>query len=516
LKVSSTQPSEKALGLLLAGLLVVLGLSRLGLSGATRLVVFLGGAVFLGAIELVRRAVLGDPSPKGSARKTEGWARRGQLRRLIVYRRRPERLVLGRLGRRLVAAEPGQSLLVLGPSQSGKTSRLALPALLEWEGPVLATSVKGDLAAGGMAARSVKGEVALFDPTGSTGLESAGWSPLTAASSWARARELAASFTSLGRLEGGLEDAGYWYAAAERVLAPLLRAAHLAGGTMSQVLSWLEEEGAGVPLGLLSSSGEIDAARMLGSVASLEERQRSSIYSTAHSVVAAYGDPAVAASELTRPAVGPDWLFSGGPRTLFLASPARTQARLAPVFTALVRQVVDRGYELAARTGALSEPLLVLLDEAANIAPLEDLDQLVATSVGHRITFLTIWQDLAQIEARYGARAATIVNNHRGKVVFPGLSDPRSLELLTSLIGEGERPEQSVSRSGGNLTTTTSHSRLPLAPAAFLRQLEPGSVLLLYGSLPPALLSSRRPAATAPVSRRWPRFEAGSGPAGRC
>ena len=41
--------------------------------------------------------------------------------------------------------ERRHSLLVVGPTQSGKTSGLAIPALLEWQGPVLATSVKGDL-----------------------------------------------------------------------------------------------------------------------------------------------------------------------------------------------------------------------------------------------------------------------------------------------------------------------------------------------------------------------------------
>lgn len=489
------QPSEALLAGAVLGLLALVALGHLRLGGRGEFLVLLGGVLAVTAGRLFRRSLIGDPRPPGTAGQVEGWADRRQLRGLVVSGRHAERLVLGRLGHRLLAAERGQSLLVVGPSQSGKTSRLALPALLEWEGPVVATSVKGDLVAGGFEKRAEGGEVALFDPTGSTALATAGWSPLTAACSWGKARELAAALSSFGRLEGGLEDAGYWYASAERLLAPLLRAAHLAGGTMSQVLGWLEEEESLVPLGLLSGLGEPEAARMLRAVASLEERQRSSIYSTAHSVVAAYGDPAVASSELARPAVGADWLFAGHRRTLFLASPARTQARLAPVFVALVRQVVDRAYELAAEEGGLKEPLLVLLDEAANIAPLEDLDQLVATSVGHRITFLTVWQDLAQIEARYGTRWATIVNNHRAKVVFPGLADPRSLELLASLVGEGQRLERAVSRSAGTVTTSESPTRLPLAPAAFLRQLEPGSLLLLYGSLPPAVLQARRPAA---------------------
>ena len=57
----------------------------------------------------------------------------------------PGRLVLGRTGRHLVAAEPGQSVIVFGATQSHKTSGFAVPALLEWAGPVVAASVKTDL-----------------------------------------------------------------------------------------------------------------------------------------------------------------------------------------------------------------------------------------------------------------------------------------------------------------------------------------------------------------------------------
>jgi type IV secretory pathway TraG/TraD family ATPase VirD4 len=57
----------------------------------------------------------------------------------------PGRLVLGRSGRSLLAAERAQSVIVFGPTQSHKTSGFAVPTLLEWSGPVVAASVKTDL-----------------------------------------------------------------------------------------------------------------------------------------------------------------------------------------------------------------------------------------------------------------------------------------------------------------------------------------------------------------------------------
>jgi hypothetical protein len=66
----------------------------------------------------------------------------------------------------------------------------------------------------------------------------------------------------------------------------------------------------------------------------------------------------------------------------------------------------------------------VVLDEAANIAPLRDLDTLASTAAGQGIQLVSVFQDLAQISARYGERAATVVNNHRAKVLLSGISDP--------------------------------------------------------------------------------------------
>ena len=48
-------------------------------------------------------------------------------------------------GRCRVAAERAQSVVVVGPTQSGKTTCLAVPAIAAWDGPVVAASVKSDL-----------------------------------------------------------------------------------------------------------------------------------------------------------------------------------------------------------------------------------------------------------------------------------------------------------------------------------------------------------------------------------
>ena len=82
-------------------------------------------------------------------------------------------------------------------------------------------------------------------------------------------------------------------------------------------------------------------------------------------------------------------------------------------FVALLLGYAVSGSYLAANAagGTLRRPCLVLLDEAGNVAPLVDLPAYAATARSHGISFVTVWQDLSQIDSIYGEWAATVLNN---------------------------------------------------------------------------------------------------------
>ena len=75
----------------------------------------------------------------------------------------------------------------------------------------------------------------------------------------------------------------------------------------------------------------------------------------------------------------------------------------------------------------------MVLDEAATVASLDELDQLAATVSGLNVTLVTVVQDFAQLVARWGPRASTIVNNHTTRVVLGGLADPTVGRYLPDL-----------------------------------------------------------------------------------
>jgi len=414
-----------------------------------------------------------------------------------VSRATGDRIVLGTHTGRLLAAEPRHSVMVVGPTQSGKTSGLAIPAILEWAGPLLALSVKADLLHETLEWRRSLGVVQCYDPTGSVGSglvpRPAGWSPLARAVTWPGARRIASALCSVAREgDGGMEDAGFWYANAEKLLAPLLFGAATAGASIADVVRWLDEEETGEVLLALELAGVPEAVRAARASLGREERQRASVYATAETVVAAFADPAVAASA-ERCEIDPATLVGGGAGSLFCCAPAREQERLAPVFTAIVREVLDAAFERVAATGRpLDPPLLVVLDEAASVAPLADLDRVVATAAGHGVQLVTVWQDLAQIESRYGSRWPTVVNNHRAKVICSGISDPVTLQHMCGLLGDEERAERSWTvGDDGRHSRTEAVTVQALAPPGWLRQLPPGEAVLVYGSFPPARMALR-------------------------
>ena len=138
--------------------------------------------------------------------------------------------------------------------------------------------------------------------------------------------------------------------------------------------------------------------------------------------------------------------------------------------------MLGTAFERATRSGRpLDPPLLVVLDEAAHIAPLPELDGLAATSASHGIQLVTIWQDLAQVKGRYGSRAPTVLNNHRAKLFLPGIADPETLEYASRLVGDEEVTQPSVTRDPRGARSTTSRT-------SFRRLLPPEELRCLGGA----------------------------------
>ncbi len=116
--------------------------------------------------------------------------------------------------------------------------------------------------------------------------------------------------------------------------------------------------------------------------------------------------------------------------SIFLVADTGTQQRLAPYFSALVSALVDMHLreDLSPR-----DPLLGLLDEAANIAPLPNLAHLASIGLGVGITLVTVVQDLAQVSDLYGRQAGSVINNHTNRLFLGSSGDPETRSYVAGL-----------------------------------------------------------------------------------
>src|SRR6266508_864935 len=433
----------------------------------------------------------GVPLPPGrNHHRAATWASGWELRRLVVRRPTAGRVILGRtrgVTPRLLAAEDCHSLFVFGPTGSLKTTGIVIPAIKEWTGPLVATSVKPDVIRATREHRERRGEVVVIDPLGHSGLPAAQWSPLAACGTWPDAQTMASIIADTAALsDRPTDEVKYWRTLGTKLLAPLLYAAAYGGWTMAGV------EGA-------ANAWEASQQRT--------EKARDSVYGTAEELLAIYTDERVQAFT-----EGHDLdvqAFLEGDNTVYLYAPAHEQRRLRPLFETVTMQIVRAAQEKAAVApdGMLDPRLLLALDEAGNVAALAELPELATTGRGQGIQLLSVWHDLAQLHHRYNDRAATVLNNHRAKVFLSGLADLGALELGSKLIGEQAITElQPSSDSEGRHSISQSTTYRPLLPVEELRRLKPGHGIVLYGHLRPTNVRLR-PHFRRAEQRRYARWE---------
>jgi type IV secretion system protein VirD4 len=378
---------------------------------------------------------------------------------------------LGMQGERFVFSDREHAVLVLGAPRSGKTSAVVIPAILTAPGAVVSTSTKPDVQAATQHARSRAGEVWVFDPTGERVGESLGarvlqWSPVAAASTWDEALHSARAMThaapALGR---GTTHEQHWSERAAALLAPLLHAAYLSGDGIGGVLAWVLRHELQEPTDILEKQALVVAMDVLHGIQETDGRERSSIFSAAAGVLALYNTDAArkAASE---PNFDAD-KFAASNDTIYITAPAHRQALCAPLVVGLLEQIRHATYRRAANLPNMS-PVFFCLDEVANIAPIHDLPALVSEAGGQGLHVMACLQDLSQARTRWGDQAAEgFLTLFQTKLVLPGISDPRTVEALSLVLGEIDRPMPTTTTGTSETrtfawkappTTTRSHS----------------------------------------------------------
>lgn len=473
-----------------------------------------------------RRAVDFDARP--------GWAPRDAIRRVASAKTtlaqaatlrpslpRPRAsdagYLLGTAHGEQVWASVERSILVIGPPGSGKGLHVAINAILDAPGAVITTSTKPDNLKATLHARADRGPVGVFDPQGMLGNgfdHLIAWDAIAGCENPMRAATRAEALAA----NTGIADSSdnrVWRVHAKTVIECVLHAAALDGASIEDAYRWMQSAHAlETPLAILQSHPGACPTwddRLRALALNTDSRFVGSMMSVIAAAIAPLALPTVRASLTptpTRPAITAEQLLADT-GTLYALATDRGAAASAGLVSALIEDIAYTARITAARSpgGRLDPPMLFLLDECANVAPIPSLPSLLADGRGQNLTVIPVFQTLAQVRSRYGDQdASTVFSASQVKLILGGADDADDCRDLSALIGERDDWYATSSHSAHALaidpsaTTSTSLRKVPILPPDAIRSIPFGSAVMLLSQADPIPLRMRpwtgRPDAT--------------------
>ena len=190
---------------------------------------------------------------------------------------------------------------------------------------------------------------------------------------------------------------------------------------------------------------------------------------------------------------------------LYIHGSGREQRSIAPFVALVISEIVEEALRRAATAPArrLDPPLLLDLDEVANIAPLPELPYYLSAGTGSGIVTAWAAQGRAQLRKRWGPDAAReIWQSTNFRVWFGGSVEHDDLRELQDLSGDvweetlsEQRPEWTEwllsSRNWERYGRHLGVQRVPVFTAEQLRTLPDGHAVLFARNLPVTQLRMR-------------------------
>ena len=445
---------------------------------------------------LARPADVAALAPAGVAAKAV------QLRPSLAGRKpkdvRPEEagLPLGQLrprGPQLRSSWEDVMVVFMAP-RAGKTSSVAVPQVLSTEGAVVATSNKADLWALTAEARgrSTGERVWVFDPQRiAMEPQTWWWNPLKGVTTVEAAQRLTTHF--IVEIRGEREGDSFWSSAAEDLLASLFLAAGSSGRTLSDVYDWLNKSTNPVPVDLLKQHGHLASANGLAGRQAGAVETREGVFETARTAAKCLRDPAILAWVTPPPFDLEEFEtanFAATRQTLYLLT-KEAAGGAAPLVAAFADRVMQDATVLAERRGGrLDPPLVVLLDEGANIAKIADLPQLYSHLGSRGVIPVLILQSYPQGERVWGQTGmATLWAASTVKIVGAGMDDEHFLAKVSKLIGEHDVTTRGIHQGGGSYSHNLNVRRQPIMGIEDLREMPKGTAILFATGGEPAMLA---------------------------
>jgi len=431
----------------------------------------------------------------------------------------------------------GVGVAIAGP-RTGKSTSLAIPAIMSAPGPVVVTSNKADVHDATRVPRCKRGTVWVFDPQhiSSSGQVCPWWVNLLASVHSPKTAERLAGHLADGNTDPTARTDAYFDTEGRSLLATYILAAALGGGDLMHVREWITAADSLIPQKLLAQHGHPAAAESAERFLQINVRQKDGLYGTAGKLIRVLDEPSYAqwvtpptrvrfldaidggvqaertASRRKIPEFDSLAFVAGGPQpgeqaeeanqdpaenrpradTLFLLS-MEGPAAATSLTTAFAAQLFDAGQLVATASKGrrLATPLLFILDEAANVCRIRQLPDLYSHFGSRGMPVLTILQGWSQgVECWTEAGMQKLWSAANVKFYGGGVSEANFLRDLSTMVGDHDVERWSRSNGRGGSSRSQSWSREPILSVDALGALPRGRAVLLSSGNPATMLET--------------------------
>lgn len=370
--------------------------------------------------------------------------------------------------------------VIAGP-RTGKTTSWVVPRIFAAPGAVVATSNKRDIVDATRERRMSKGApVWVFDPQGIAGEpQSWWWNPLSYVTNAVQAQALTTVFIDAVRNPNASTNA-FFDDAARDLVAGMLLAAAVGGLPITVLHTWLNDQTNDEPVMLLKRGGQSMMGQTVEGTMNLVAETRSGVYGGAAQIMSFLLNEDAMAWVTPTPGV-PEFKpqeFVRGRATLYCLS-QEGRGSASPVVTALTVAVTEAAVDYAKTQpgGRLEVPMLIELDEAANVCRWRELPDMYSHFGSRGICVDTVLQSWSQGATVWGeAGIKKLWSAANVKVYGGGVSERDFLSTLSDLIGVHwvDSTQVSSSAQGRSVSTSRASQQRPIATVADLQALPAG------------------------------------------
>ncbi|WP_200175353.1 type IV secretory system conjugative DNA transfer family protein [Tomitella cavernea] len=438
---------------------------------------------FAGAAELRRRSLTEAKAREG------GFAARVSLAGLPRHQRRqvPSSDLAVDVGhvvgaREHMWAQFRDGALVEGPTGSGKTWRIAWHRVIGAPGFCLATTTKPDLLWSTVAERAERGDVYVFDPENICAWPyRLRWSIIAGCDDPDTALRRAEALVQAMPIDDA-KNGAYFTAKSIVLMRCYLYAAARLDASLRTLRTWASRRQVPEVREVLTRERPDWAAELEQTLGSSADSSEDIIGATSR-LLEPLASPALMDALDVPVADSADLrsIIADGTNTLYLLSEG-SSASAAPFVAALAAEVhhVAKQHALSLPGERLDPPAMLVLDELNNVAPIPRLPSLITDSGGRGLCIWGFVHSEAQNKDRWGqVGGRRLTTESPMRIVLPGLADDQELASLSRLIGDRD---DFYSRQAGP-------RRVPILPAAEIRQMPADRALVIYRGAKPALVS---------------------------